>query len=55
MNITLNSVPLLAFGLADCGKDTDDKSAEKSAVDIGMLKLTSLTPLFIAHTPEQSP
>lgn len=46
--ITLISVFLLAFGLAGCGKDTDDKSAGKTAVEIGMLKLTSSAPLFIA-------
>ena len=44
MIITLISVLLLAFGLAGCGKDT----AEKTAVEIGMLKLTSSAPLFIA-------
>ena len=53
MIITLISVLLLAFGLAGCGKDKaekpgDDKSAEKTAVEIGMLKLTSSAPLFIA-------
>ena len=48
MIITLITVLLLAFGLAGCGKDTDDKSAEKTAVEIGMLKLTSSAPLFIA-------
>ncbi len=56
MIITLISVLLLAFGLAGCGKDTAekpgksgaDKSAEKTAVEIGMLKLTSSAPLFIA-------
>ena len=55
MIITLISVLLLAFGLAGCGKDKaekrksgDDKSAGKTAVEIGMLKLTSSAPLFIA-------
>lgn len=48
MIITLISVLLLAFGLAGCGKDIDDKSAEKTAVEIGLLKLTSSAPLFIA-------
>lgn len=48
MIITLITILLLAFGLAGCGKDTDDKSAEKTAVEIGLLKLTSSAPLFIA-------
>ncbi|WP_203248098.1 ABC transporter substrate-binding protein [Sporosarcina beigongshangi] len=48
MIITLISVLLLAFGLAGCGKDTDATSAEQTAVEIGMLKLTSSAPLFIA-------
>lgn len=48
MIITLISVFLLAFGLAGCGKGTADKSAEKIAVEIGLLKLTSSAPLFIA-------
>lgn len=48
MIITLISVFLLALGLAGCGKDTDDTSAKKTNVEIGMLKLTSSAPLFIA-------
>ena len=45
MIITLISVLLLAFGLAGCGKRNQ---AEKAVVEIGMLKLTSSAPLFIA-------
>ena len=46
---------ILSIGLIGCGsndtKDSDDKDTkteEKSSVDLGMLKLTSSAPLFIA-------
>ncbi len=56
MVITLISVLLLAFGLAGCGNDAaeenekseDNQSVGKTKVEIGMLKLTSSAPLFIA-------
>ncbi|MFC5589009.1 ABC transporter substrate-binding protein [Sporosarcina soli] len=56
--IAFLTVLLLAIGLVGCGKDRSekaansdgnkDKDAKKEAVEIGMLKLTSSAPLFIA-------